>query len=75
MKYIEELSIGDTFSYNNNIFILTSDFKKNNDRSCVCLTTGQPRWFKSEDVVEACPIYTMDKDNNIVPMKVTEKCQ
>ena len=26
MKYIEELNLGDTFSYKDNIFVLTSDF-------------------------------------------------
>lgn len=73
MKYIEELNVGDTFSHNNEIFILTADFKKNNQRNCVCLTTGLSRWFNAEDIVHSCPIYTLDKENNIVPMKIASK--
>lgn len=73
MKYIEELSVGDSFQVDNNIFIITSDFKKNGDRNCVNLANGFSRWMESNTVVDICPIYTLDTDNNITPIKPTKK--
>ena len=73
MKYIEELSVGDTFTHKDNIFILTADFKKNHQRNCVCLTTGLSRWFEASDIVDLCPVYTLDKQNNVIPMRITSK--
>lgn len=73
MKYIEELSVGDTFTLDNNVFILTSDFKNNGDRSCILLSNGNPRWLSSQTTVEVTPIYILDKDNTIIPLKPTTK--
>lgn len=73
MKYIEELNIGDTFTLEDDVFIVTSDFKNNGDRCCVRLSTGNPRWLSSQDVVDITPIYILDKDNTIVPIRPTPK--
>lgn len=69
MKYIEELSVGDAFVFQDQIYILTSDFKKNGDKSCVNLKNGLSRWLSSQETVEISPIYTLDQDNTIIPVK------
>lgn len=73
MKYIEELSIGDSFTLDNKIYILTSDFKSNGQKCCVGLNDGFIRWLSSQETVDVTPIYILDKDNNIIPIKITEK--
>jgi hypothetical protein len=73
MKYLEELNIGDSFSYQNQLFVLTSDFKSNGNKLCYSLNTGFPTWLSSQTIVEHCPIYTLDKDNNIIPVNTTPK--
>ena len=73
MKYIEELIVGDSFSYQSHMFLLTSDFKSNGDRLCYSLSNGLPHWFSDQTIVENAPIYTLDKDNNIIPIKITLK--
>ena len=73
MKYIEELSIGDTFSYKDQIFLLTSDFKSNGSRLCYSLINGQPSWLANQTMIEHNPIYILDKDNNTIPVKITAK--
>ncbi len=73
MKYIEELSAGDTFEVESQHYIVTCDFKSSGHRSCINLKTGQPKWIDPTVIVDHCPIYTLDKDNNIIPLKITEK--
>lgn len=73
MKFIEELNCGDALLANNEAYIITTDFKKNNDRLCVCLKDGSTRWFAANTVVEPIQIYRLDKDNNIIPFKETIK--
>lgn len=73
MKYLEELSVGDTFQLNSQVLVITSDFKKNGDRNCVNLSNGLSRWIGANTVVEVCPVYILDKDNNIVAIKPTAK--
>jgi hypothetical protein len=73
MKYVEELVAGDCFSYQNQVFLLTSDFKSNGDRLCYSLLTGFPNWLSSQAIVESCPIYILDQDNNTIPIKATPK--
>jgi hypothetical protein len=73
MKYIEELNLGDTFSYKDNIFVLTSDFKSNGYKLCYSLGTGNAHWLASQTIVEHSPTYILDKDNNIIPIKITNK--
>lgn len=73
MKYIEELNIGDTFTYKDQMFLLTSDYKSNGSRLCYSLVNGQPCWLTSQIIIEHNPIYILDKDNNIIPVKITTK--
>lgn len=73
MKYIEELINGDCFEYKNKKFLLTSDFRSNGDRLCYSLENGFPFWFKTNDIVNICPIYVLDDNNNIAAIKITEK--
>lgn len=73
MKYIEELDIGDTFTYKDHLFVLTSDFKSNGFRLCYSLISGQPSWLTNQTMIEHNPIYILDKDNNTIPVKITAK--
>ena len=68
MKYIEELSPGECFTFNNQLFILTTDFKKNGQKLAYCLFDGSPRWMNSQDNIESTLIYTLDKNSNIIPV-------
>lgn len=71
MKYIEELSCGDCFKIDNQLFILTSDFRKNGQKLAYSLLSGNPRWMNSTDITETISIYTLDENNNISPVKIT----
>lgn len=73
MKYIEELHSGDTFLESNSIYLLTCDHKANGDRLCFCLSNGLPKWFGSSTIVSQNPIYYLDSENNIVPIKESKK--
>jgi hypothetical protein len=73
MKYIEELVNGDCFVYNTSIFIITIDFDKNRNKLCIDLAAGTPRWFAPETIVEKSPIFILDNDNNILPVKQETK--
>lgn len=73
MKYIEELSLGDTFLYQDQLLLLTSDFKANGSRLCYSLTNGLPIWLSNQTIVEHNPVYSLDKDNNTIPVKTTKK--
>ena len=68
MKYIEELVVGDAFTFKDNLFILTSDFKKNGHRMVVNLNNGLISWLNSDDTVDIQPIFTLDTENNIIPI-------
>lgn len=73
MKYIEELTPGDVFELDQKNYLLSSDFKSNGNRSCINISTGQFQWFAGNTIVQICPIYKLDKENNIIPIKPTEK--
>ena len=73
MRYLEELESGDSFSYENQVFLLTSDFKASGNRLCYSLTNGFAKWLSGQTIVESCPIYILDKDNNTIPIKHTPK--
>lgn len=73
MKYIEELECGDTFSYKDIMYLLTSDFKSNGQRLAYSLLTGFPLWLNSDTIVDHQPIYTLDNNNNTIPIKPTQK--
>lgn len=69
MKYIEELSSGDTFKSNNQFFLLTSDYKKSGAKLAYRFNDGSPKWFDSQAIVESQPVYILDSENNTIPIK------
>lgn len=73
MKYVEELETGDCFIFEDNHYLLTCDFKTNNDRLCFCLSSGLPKWFSGSTIIKMSPIYFLDANNNIVPLKESKK--
>lgn len=73
VKYLEELEVGDCFEFENCNFITLLDYKKNGNRCCANLKTGSTRWIEPNAVVNISPIYTLDKDNNIVALRETKK--
>lgn len=72
MKYIEELECGDTFSYKDMMYLLTSDFKSNGNKLCYSLSNGFPIWLSSETIVNHEPIYFVN-NSNIIPIKPVSK--
>lgn len=75
MKYIEELDPGTCFSYKNNYYILTVDYKSNNNKLCYDLQSGHPRWLSGDTIIDTIQVYTMDEKNTIIPIKITEKIE
>lgn len=73
MKYIEEINPGDCFELNGHLYILTTDFKKNNYRLAISLVSGVACWFKSDSIISTHDIYVIDKANNIIPIKSNVK--
>lgn len=64
--YIEEISNGRAFLYKNEIFITTTDSKKDFSRLCISVTDGSCRWFKANTIVKTITLYYLNKDNNII---------
>lgn len=73
MKYIEELKHGDCFEFEDSIYVKSLDYKKNGDCNCISLKNGSSKWFRSNEIVSATNVYTLDKENNIIAIKPTEK--
>jgi hypothetical protein len=73
MKYLEELSRGDVFTYKEDIFLLTSDYNNNHKKLCYSLVSGFPKWLEDKTIIDECPIYKLDKDNNIIAIKERKK--
>lgn len=73
MKYVEELSPGDLFSYQSKHFILTNSFKRKQKDilhyEAVCILDGMSRWFAASTVVATLDLYYRDKDGNILLLK------
>ena len=69
MKYLEELRHGDCFKYNETFFVLTSDFKNNHTKLCYSLIDGNSKWFSDDTIVDLCPMFTTNEDNQIIPIK------
>jgi len=72
MKYIEELSSGSLFLFQNKIYVLGSDFKVRDTiskRMCIEVENGFIRWIPSIEIVECLNLYFRDKDGNILPIK------
>lgn len=68
MKYIEELIPGSTFVRDDKLFLLTTDYKKDGSKLAFSLNGGQPIWMKASEIVDICPIFRLDKDNNVIPI-------
>lgn len=76
MRFLEDLSSGDCFKLDDDFFIVTSDFKLGKhyqSRSCVNLINGSFRWILANTIIDYFPIFYLDKDNNITPIKETKK--
>jgi hypothetical protein len=76
MRFLEDLPNGDCFRIDDNFFIVTSDFKlgkHTQSRSCVSLKDGSFRWVDSNTMVEEFPIFSLDKESNIIPIKEKKK--
>jgi hypothetical protein len=68
--YIEELTFGRTFIYNDKFYVLTPDFKSDGKRLAVSLTTGSYEWLKGGTIVKTQSIYYLDDDNNLLPIEL-----
>lgn len=73
MKRLEDLNLGDCFIFQNEYYVKLVDYRQNGKRCCANLISGSTRWINEEDFVEMNPIYFLNKDNNIVAIKPTEK--
>jgi len=73
MKYIEELSPGEIFSWKNQRYVLSSDFRPFKDgytkHMSVSINNGSCKWFSSNECVEIVDLYRRDKDGNILLVK------
>lgn len=72
-KYIEELDNGDGLLFDGQYYVLTSDYKASGKRSCVNLFDGTNRWLDGDSIIEETQLFVMDKDNNLIAIKRTEK--
>lgn len=75
MKYLEELTPGSFFSYNNEKFLLTSDFRLNKSQkkfNCINISNGSNRWIEDNITVEVIYLYYQDEDKNLVLLKEYE---
>jgi lipopolysaccharide export system protein LptA len=67
-KYVEELNSGEFFELDNNIYLITSDFKKSGDRMTVDTKTGNIRWFSGDNIIEQVDLYMLSSENNFTPL-------
>jgi hypothetical protein len=68
-KFLEEIDNGDLFILNNKKFLLSSDFRKNGDKLCIEIGTGNSKWLKPNSHIELLDLYSIDKNNNFMPIK------
>jgi hypothetical protein len=71
-KYIEEMDNGECFMYNSDLYIITSDFRKNKnlyEKKCIAIKDGSCRWMSSNSIVDKIDLFYRDKDNNILLCK------
>lgn len=73
MKYIEELSFGDIFEFNEDLFVLTKDFDYKNNALCISLKNGQSRWLPNTTIVKLKQLYILDDENNFADIKPKNK--
>lgn len=73
---LEDITAGDAFYFNKECYIATCDFKtgKVNDlKKCISLKNGFSKWIDISTLIEIVPLYTIDTEGNIVPIKETKK--
>jgi hypothetical protein len=63
----------DCFVYQDIIFLLTQDYKKDSSRLAISLADGCSRWFAASTIVEYTDLYTMNSDGHLVMVKNNEK--
>lgn len=71
MKYIEELSPGSIFEYQNHKYVLSADFKQQKQipkKMCVSIHNGHIHWLGDNEIVEQVELYYRDNDRNILPL-------
>lgn len=73
MKYVEELNSGDAFTFKDQLFILTSDFKNNGSRKAINLNDGMCKWFDANSTCEFIDLFMLDKNNNIIKVKIADE--
>lgn len=73
MKYVEELFIGEFFSWNHEFFVNTQDFKKDGSRLAINLKTGIGKWVSHDTMIESIDLFVLDKDNNFISIREREK--
>ena len=69
MKYLEELIPGNSFRENDELYLLSTDFKfKDNKKYFFCLNmkTGFPKWISASTVVNNEPLFFIDNEQNVV---------
>lgn len=72
MKYIEELNPGDLFLCDGKRYILTSDYRDNQEtikKLAINIENGYPRWLESNKIAESLDLYFRDNDGNIIALK------
>lgn len=75
MKYLEEITPGSFFSYLNDKFILTADYRLNKDHkkyNCISVTNGSNRWLEENTIVNLLQMYYQDDEKNLVLVKEYE---
>ena len=76
MKYLEELSGGHLFIYEDKKYVLTSDYRirnKKDQKQCISMDNGFSRWLDASTIVDFLDLYYRDIDGNILPLKTFEK--
>jgi hypothetical protein len=76
MKFLEEIEPGLAFKFNNEYFLATTDFKeknKNQFRYSISMNNGAGRWIGSNELIDLAPLFTVDSQGTIIPIKETKK--
>ena len=69
MKYLEELNNGDKFIYNNNCYLITSDYKNYKEdiqRLCIDMNRGNKLWLINNTIVEQIFVFYQNKENILI---------
>jgi hypothetical protein len=72
MKYLEELNNGDKFIYNNNCYLITSDYKNYKEdiqRLCIDMHRGNTLWLMNNTIIEQIFVFYQNKENILIEIK------